>query len=120
MRGVKWRTRYKIPIIWFITKSNKSAQHQFITTISKEVAPGIKFQGLILMSSRLIDFTSDLHGSLKIYWEQMTYAIIQLISLFATNLQMKPLSFFHPCTPYCSFFYFLAIFLVFFLFHACA
>ena len=65
MRGVEWRAKYKCPIIRFITKSNKSVQHQFTTITSKEVVPGIKFHGLILMSSRLINFTSDLHGSLK-------------------------------------------------------
>ena len=85
MRGVEWRAKYKCPIIRFITKSNKSVQHQFTTITSKEVAPGIKFHGLILMSSRLINFTSDLHGSLKIYWEQTTYVIIWLIVLFVTN-----------------------------------
>ena len=61
------KNKHKYPIIQFITKSNKSVQHQFTIITSKEMAPGIKFQGLILMSSQLIDFTSDLHGSLKIY-----------------------------------------------------
>ena len=60
--------KHKYPIIQFITNIKYVCEIQCTIISIEEVAPGIKFQGLILMSSQLIDSSSsDLHGSLKIY-----------------------------------------------------
>ena len=60
--------KHKNPIIRFITNVKYVCEIQCTIIAIEEVAPGIKFQGLILISSRLIDSSSsDLHGSLKIY-----------------------------------------------------
>ena len=58
--------KHKYPIIRFITNVKYGCEIQCTIIAILEVALGIKFQGLILMSSQLIDSSSsDLHGSLK-------------------------------------------------------
>ena len=58
--------KHKYPIIRFITNVKYVCKIQCTIIAIEEVGLEIKFQGLILMSSRLIDsFSSDLHGSLQ-------------------------------------------------------
>ena len=62
--------KYKYPIIQFITNVKYVCEIQCTIIDIEEVALGIKFQCLILMSSQLIDSSSsDWHRSLKIYQE---------------------------------------------------
>ena len=58
--------KHKYPTIWFITNVKYVCEIQCTIIAIEGVALGIKFQGLILMSSWLIDSSSsDLHGSLQ-------------------------------------------------------
>ena len=58
--------KHKYPIIRFITNVKYVCEIQSTIIAIEEVALGIQFQVLILMSSRLIhSSSSDLHGSLK-------------------------------------------------------